>query len=98
MSFRGSSHQKASRMIECPCGSWEWRDVSVSTALAAHERYCPRCKTAHLLVHRGPELVGVAALPGRDLGSFRQALADLDLTAAEGNLLMAAAQSIGEVA
>lgn len=67
---------------------WKFRDTSVAQ-VGAFERFCPRCKTAQLLVFQRGRHVGSIRYRGRDAASFRQALEELgELIPDEINLLV----------
>lgn len=81
--------------IPCPCGRWAWREVVVSTGLAAVERTCPKCKNRRLLILKRGQLVAHPVLTGRDARSIEQVLAESDLTLAEISDMMRVVRILG---
>ena len=71
--------------VPCPCGQWEWRDVSAFGGLGpfAEQEFCPKCRRRYLVVHRvdihGSTLrfrtLGVVQLADEDETCYRTALA-----------------------
>lgn len=80
--------------IECPCGEWRWREVTIQSAIGAIERYCPRCRRRMLIVLRGPELVGVVPFGGAHEMPISQALDDLKVTKWESRILLLVAREM----
>ena len=77
--------------MRCSCGRWEFRDLVVTTSLAALERYCPKCERKMLLVFRGPGHVATVELKGgRHAARIEASLRQSGLEAAEVALLMIA--------
>lgn len=64
--------------VGCPCGEWRWRVVDGGLGLHQVNRKCRACQRWWLIVFRGPQLVGIARMHGRDAGSLEQALLEVD--------------------
>lgn len=69
--------------MTCPCGAWEFRDLTLAEGLSATERFCPHCRRHVLLVSRGAERVGMVELRRRTVEALADALAGVGLRAAE---------------
>ena len=87
--------QNGGAEIQCLCGRWTWRQLSSSTGTSALERWCPKCKAKRLVVLRAHRVQGVVDLPGRDIGSFRQALTASGLGREEVRVLVDVARVMG---
>jgi len=81
--------------VPCSCGDWEFRDVTITTAIAALERWCPRCRTKVLLVFRRSGHVATVRLDGTQPRAIRASLTNAGLNTGEVELLMEVA---GEMA
>lgn len=76
---------KAATPVRCPCGQWEWRDVSAMAAIGpmVEPEYCPKCRKRYLIVHRVDiaagsirfRTLGVVHLVDVDEACYRTALA-----------------------
>ena len=76
--------------VDCPCGSWHWREITATDGLAATERHCPRCRKRYLVVFREGEVIGKARLYGRNERALRTALRESSgLTRHEADELVA---------
>lgn len=78
MSGAAASSEDLTQHVPCPCGEWEFRVSESGIGPHTANKRCPRCGNYYLVVFRGHALLGVAELHGRDVGSMRQALGEID--------------------
>lgn len=79
---------------ECKCGRWEFRDIAVTTDLAALERWCPRCESKVLLVFRRSDHLATVWLRSNRTRHIRRSLSSSGLSDVEVELLM---EVVGEM-
>lgn len=86
---RRASNDLAFR-VQCPCGSWHWREITATNDVAATEKYCPRCRKRYLVVFREGAVIGKPRLYGRHERALRRALCETNgLTTSEAKELLA---------
>lgn len=85
-----------SRSAPCACGRWDFRDFTLNDSVAAHERYCPRCRRRVLLVFRRGQHVGTVVMPANfaRFSEMRASLSGAGLTESEVEMLMQIAEGV----
>jgi hypothetical protein len=80
--------------VPCACGDWEFRDVSITTDIAAFERWCPRCRSKVLLVFRKAAHLATVRLESAHPREIRLSLEQAGLAGSELSLLMQIAREM----